>query len=89
MSSYVYSSMRPTFQYYSRKYFFFGHSIGCYLNRVVCQSTLHSFVKVVEVMPFVPTDHTFKVYKSDDLETWDEVGDGLPVSERPSGIYFR
>ncbi|GMI27120.1 hypothetical protein TrRE_jg1286, partial [Triparma retinervis] len=35
------------------------------------------------------TDHTFKVYKSDDLETWDEVGDGLPVQGRPEGIYFR
>jgi hypothetical protein len=35
------------------------------------------------------TDHLVHVYSSPDLVRWTLVGDALPISRRPDGIYFR
>jgi hypothetical protein len=35
------------------------------------------------------TDHTFKVWKSGDLTNWVDLGEALPITDRPEGIYFR
>eukprot|EP00040_Diaphanoeca_grandis_P024458 m.134381 g.134381 ORF g.134381 m.134381 type:complete len:381 (-) comp29737_c0_seq2:528-1670(-) len=34
-------------------------------------------------------DHAVNVYSSPDLKRWSHVGDALPMSARPTGIYFR
>ena len=35
------------------------------------------------------TDHKINLYRSSDLTHWDAVGDVLPSSSRPEGVYFR